>query len=204
MSMKNDELKRLWLAGAGNFGSEVEGFLNLHGVKVDAYLDDTPGLTKSKIVLPIDEYPHMEGDQVIVAISDPKGRESVHHRLRDRGAVFHGLLMHICPASAFVGGGCITCPYSVVSAFAKVGNFCIINIMSSVGHHVTIGDYCTLASHVDICGHVTVGKGVVFGSGARVLPRVTIGDGAVIGAGAVVYRDVQAGETVYAQPAKSL
>ncbi|MGB7588176.1 MAG: hypothetical protein WBM00_05660 [Solirubrobacterales bacterium] len=193
------ELKRLFIAGAGGFGGECEQWLMTRGVKVHNYLDDD-----NPACIRINDYRPKDGDQVLVAISDPKGREQVVKRLKERGAVFHGMLFHICPPSAKIGGGVVSCPYSAVSAFAKVGDFCHINLLSTVGHHVTLGDFCTLSCHVDLTGHVTVGRGVYFGSGARVLPRVSIGDYATIGAGAVVVSDVPAGATIYAQPGRML
>ena len=193
------ELKRLLIAGAGGFGVECEGFLRTRGVKVANYLDDfNPSCVN------IDDYEYIEGDQVLVAIADPKGREQVVERLKKRGAVFHGMLFHIGPHTMKVGGGCVTMPYSVVSAFGQVGDFCHVGIASLVGHHVKLGDYCTLSSQCDLTGHVTVGRGTYFGSGARVLPRVKIGEYCTIGAGAVVMADVPDGATIYAQPGRKL
>lgn len=193
------ELKRLYIAGAGGFGAEVEDWLKTRGVEIEDYLDDT-----NPECIPIDKFSPEEGDEVIIAISDPKGREDVANRLLKRGAVFHNLVLAMVAPSAVLTAGIVACYYSVISAHAKVGGFCHINLHATVGHHVTLGDYCTLSSHVDLTGHVTVGNRVFFGSGARVLPRVTIGDDAVIGAGAVVVADVPAGKTVYAAPARML
>lgn len=186
-------------ACAGGFGSEVEGFLRSRGVIVQRWLDDLDtGLEN------IDDYDPKPNEQVIVCVADPKGREDVHRRLVARHAVFHGMLWHVGPHTHRIGGGCITMPYSVISAHADVGNFVHVNFHSTVGHHVKLGDYCTLSSHVDLTGHVEVGKRVFFGSGARVLPRVKIGDDAVIGAGAVVVSNVKPGETIYAPPGRVL
>src|ERR1700761_3714577 len=49
---------------------------------------------------------------------------------------------------------------------------------------------------------VKIGSDVWIGGGAILLPGVTVGDGAVIGAGSVVTRDVEAGVTVMANPAR--
>lgn len=185
------------IAGAGGFGGEVEGWLGTKGVTVQNWLDDI-----NPACVDIDTYEPKPGEQVIVAVGNPKDREQVVARLTARGAKFHGMLFNTSPASAEIGGGCVLCPFSIVSAHAKVGNFVHANVHAGIGHHVTVGDYCTLSSYVDLCGHVTVGKRVFFGSGARVMPRVTIGDDAIIGAGAVVVSDVPAGRTVYAPPGR--
>ena len=193
------ELKRLYIAGCGGFGAECRDWLQILRVEVFNYLDDfNPECIK------IDEFAPEAGDEVLIAISDPKGREDVSNRLIARNAVFHNMIFGMVAKSAVVSTGLITCPFSVISAHAKIGEFCHINLHSTVGHHVTLGNFCTLSSHVDLTGHVTVGDRVFFGSGARVLPRVKIGDDAIIGAGAVVYRDVPAGATVYAEPGRTL
>lgn len=187
------------IAGAGGFGAEVEGWLRTKGITVNTWLDDiNPTCTD------IDSYEPKEGEQVIVAVGNPKDRENIVNRLREREATFHGMLFNIGPPTHRIGGGCVTMPHSVVSAHAEVGDFVHVGLASLVGHHVKLGDFCTLSSQVDLCGHVNVGKRVFFGSGARVLPRVTIGDDAIIGAGAVVVRDVAPGQTIYANPGRVL
>jgi sugar O-acyltransferase (sialic acid O-acetyltransferase NeuD family) len=193
------ELKRLLIAGCGGFGVEVEGFLRTRGVVVQGYLDDVnPTCTN------IDDYEYRDGDQIVVAIGDPRGREQVVERLKARKAVFHGMLFHIGPMTHRMGGGCVTMPYSVVSAFGDVADFCHVGLGSLVGHHVKLGEFCTLSSQVDLTGHVTVGRGTYFGSGARVLPRVQIGEYCTIGAGAVVMSNVPDGATIYAAPGRRL
>lgn len=188
------------IAGAGNFAREVEGWLALSGAKIGGFIaDDEPGVRGT-----IRDYERQGDEEVIVAISDPKGRKHVVETLTARGAVFHGLTKHVHSPTAHIGGGCILCPLSLVSAGAHVGDFVIVNVMTSVGHDVRLGSYVTLSSHVDLCGHVELGDGVLVGSGARVLPGVKIGAYSIIGAGAVVMRDVSPGQTVFQQPARVL
>jgi sugar O-acyltransferase (sialic acid O-acetyltransferase NeuD family) len=193
------ELKRIIIAGRGGFGTEVENFMRGRGITVHGFLDDTQdGCTK------IDAYEYQEGDEIIVAISDPRGREAVVKRLTERKAVFHGLHLHLGVMTAQIAGGCVLMPNSVVSAFAEVAAFVHVGLASLVGHHVKLGAFCTLSSQVDLTGHVEVGVGTFFGSGARVLPGVKIGSYCTIGAGAVVVDDVPDGATVYAAPARRL
>ena len=193
------QMKRLYIAGAGGFGAEVEDWLKTRGVEIEDYLDDT-----NPECIPINSFAPEPGDEVIIAIGDPKGREDVAKRLIERGAVFHNLILAMYAPSAVLSVGLVACYYSVISSHAKVGEFCHINLHSTVGHHVTLGNYCTLSCHVDLTGHVTVGDRCYFGSGARVLPRVKIGNDCIIGAGAVVVADVPDGATVYAAPARTL
>lgn len=194
-----DSTSQIVIAGAGNFGREVEGWLNMRGVPVAGFLDDTKHGHRT-----IRDYERYGDEQVLVSISNPKDRERVVEYLNVRKAVFHGMLFNIAPPQCYIAGGCIFCPQSLVSRDAEVGEFVHVNVFSSVGHNVVVGDFCTISSHVDLCGHVTLGKRVFVGSGARVLPGLCVGDDAVIGAGAVVVRNVPAGATVYAEPARTL
>lgn len=190
---------RILIAGAGNFGREVAGWMELRGRPVAGFIDD-----ENPDVATIQDYVRQDDEEVLVAIADPRGREHVARTLIERGAVFHGLWMMTLSPSAKIGGGCIFCPGSVVSCLAKIGDFVHVNLNATIGHDVVLGDCCTVSCHVDLMGHVEVGRRVFFGSGARVLPGVRIGDDARIGAGAVVTADVPAGRTVYCQPGRIL
>lgn len=191
---------RILIAGAGNFGRETAGWLHMIGRPAFGFIDDIKPGAWARIL----DYVPEPGDEILVAVADPKGREQVVAVLREKQATFHSLyMMHRSPSSD-IGGGCIWCPGSAVSASAHVGEFVHVNLNSTVGHDVVLGDYCTLSCHVDLMGHVEVGNRVFFGSGARVLPGVRVGDDCVIGAGAIVMADVRAGSTVYAMPARTL
>lgn len=190
---------RILIAGAGNFGREVAGWLLLKGRPIAGFIDD-----ERPDVSSIEDYTRMDDEQVLVAIADPKGREQVVAKLVERGAVFHRLLLATVSPSAEIGGGCIFCPGSAVSCDARVGDFVHVNLNATIGHDVVLGDYCTVSCHVDLMGHTEVGKRVFFGSGSRVLPGVRIGDDCKIGAGAIVTADVPPGRTVYALPGRIL
>ncbi len=81
-----------------------------------------------------------------------------------------------------------------------------------VNNRVVIGDNCLIRQGVtlgnrsdkDPYGCPIIENNVNIGANALVLGRVSIGDGAVIGAGAVVTRNVDAGDTVVGNPARSI
>jgi sugar O-acyltransferase (sialic acid O-acetyltransferase NeuD family) len=146
------------------------------------------------------------GDCLLMAIGTPRIKERVAAMLEARGGQF-ATLIHpsaIIAKSATIGVGTILCPLSLVSADAIIGRLVSINALSSVGHDVQIGDHATLSAHVDLTGGVQVEEGVMIGTGAKILPRVKIKARAIIGAGSVVYRNVSAGRSVFAAPAKTL
>lgn len=210
--------KRLILVGCGAFARELicwiedavdSGF----GQKVTGFLDENPkALDKfsypyePKWIATIDDYIPEEGDELIMAISDPLAKSKVATKLKNKGAKFTGFIhpSALIARSAILGEGIVVCPRSTVSADAKVGDFVTINGSSGVGHDVSVGHYSTINSFVDLTGYVQVGNYVFFGTGAKVLPKVTIGAGAKIGAGTTIIRSVPENAVMYAPPAKRL
>ena len=81
-----------------------------------------------------------------------------------------------------------------------------------VNNRVIIGDDCLIRQGVtlgnrsdgDPYGCPVIGNRVSIGANALVLGRVSVGDGAVIGAGAVVTHDVEPGDIVVGNPARSI
>jgi sugar O-acyltransferase (sialic acid O-acetyltransferase NeuD family) len=207
---------RLILVGCGAFARElinwVADLVDLgKSIPVTGFLDDNPdALVGFSYAVPflgsIHSYVPQPGDQLLMAVGDPKAKKKLFIELKAKGAVFAQLIhpSAVVARTAVLGEGVVVCPQVFVSADAVVGDLCAINGNSSVGHDVKLGGFSTLSSHVDLTGWVQVDECVFFGSGARVLPKVKIGTGARIGAGAVVMRSVPAETVMYAPPAKRL
>jgi sugar O-acyltransferase (sialic acid O-acetyltransferase NeuD family) len=192
---------RIVIIGAGSLGRELMQWIRLDGRTEEiAFLDDGAA-GHAMGIGNLASYERKPGDQVLIAIADPAGREKVAEQLASMATFVSGLAT---AGDCAIGAGSLLMPYCLVSADARLGIGTILNTYASVGHDVELGDFCTLSSHVDLCGRVKIGARVFFGSGARALPGVTIGDGAVIGAGAVVVKDVAAGATVFGNPARQV
>lgn len=210
--------KRLILVGCGAFARElicwVEDAVDLGvGRKITGFLDENPKALENfaypyepKWIATIDDYIPEEGDELIMAISDPLAKIKIVEQLKDKGAKFTSFIhpSATIARSATLGKGVVICPKSTVSADAQVGDFVTINGLSGVGHDVIVGSYSTLSSYVELTGWVEVGKAVSFGSGSRVIPKLKIEAGAKIGAGATIIRSVAENVSMYAPPAKRL
>ncbi len=208
--------KHYIVVGGGGFGREVACWVmdlasRGGGGRVVGFLDDdvknTAGFPPGVAYLGgIDSYAPRAEEELLLSIGDPKIKQRIVAKLKGRGAHFASLAHPtvVIALTATLGEGVVLCPYAVVSANAQVGDFVTVNICSSVGHDVRIGAFSTLSAHDDLTGGVLLAERVMVGSGARVLPGVHVGADAVIGAGAVVVRNVAAGTTVYALPAKPL
>jgi sugar O-acyltransferase (sialic acid O-acetyltransferase NeuD family) len=189
-------VQRIVIVGAGAFGREIAQWARRDGRDEIVFLDDHA--QGAHVIGTVESYERHPGDEVLLAVADPKARRSIAERIQAATFIASTAICGECQ----VGVGSLLMPNSLVSAGSVLGECVIVNTNSSVGHDVVLGDFCTLSSHVDLTGRVKVGTGVFFGSGARVIPGVTIGDGAVIGAGAVVVKDVPAGATVFGNPAR--
>jgi sugar O-acyltransferase (sialic acid O-acetyltransferase NeuD family) len=207
---------RLILVGCGAFARELINWIDDlvdigRSIPVSGFLDENPqALSGFPYSVPyfgtIQSYLPMQGDQLLMAVGDPKAKKKLFAELKAKGALFSQLIhpSAVVARTAKLGEGVVVCPQAFVSADATVGDLCAINGNASVGHDVKLGSFSTLSSHVDLTGWVQVDECAFFGSGARVLPKVKIGMGARIGAGAVVMRSVPPETVVYAPPSKRL
>lgn len=208
--------KRLILVGGGDFARELINWTadlvdRGMSIPITGFLDDNPGALKGfqypvEYMGSIHTYIPQAGDQLLMAVGNPKAKKTLFTDLKLKGCDFFTLIhpSAVVARTARLGEGVVVCPQAFISADATVGDLCAINGSASVGHDVKLGSFATLSAHVDLTGWVNVGECVFFGSGARVLPKVKIGAGARIGAGAVVMRSVPSDAVVYAPPAKRL
>lgn len=191
-------MKNIALYGAGGFGKEVRGMLDMQRelYSFAGYFDD-----HKKVVQGV------QGDQfddVLMCIADPAIRMRLVSSWSRKKVAFDSLIspdVKLHP-SIKVGKGSIICPGVKFTVEIQVGEFVIINLNSTIGHDVVLGDFCSLMPSVNISGNVTLGNRVFVGTGATILQGVTIGDDAIIGAGAVVLKNIPSGQTVVGVPAR--
>jgi len=205
--------KRLILVCCGNFGRELinwandagpehafSGFLDTNQNALDGYSYKLPWLGA------VDDFVPKSGDQLVIAIADPKDKRAVVQKLKKVGATFAKFIhpSALIAKSSVLGEGVVVFPHSVISCDTHLGDFVSINGLSGIGHDVRIGDYSTISAHVGLTGYVQVGESVFIGVGAKVLPKVKIGNNAKIGAGALVVRTVPENAVMYSPPSKRL
>lgn len=210
-------MKNVVIVGGGGFGRELacwlEQTLEHDAMRIAGFLDDGFAVGapvhvayRYPVLGAIADYVIGEHDLFVLAIGAPAAKLRIAAELEARGAVFMSVIhpSALLARTAVLGKGVVMCPFSLVSADAEIGNFVALNAYTSIGHDAVVGAGCTLSAHVDITGSVVLGQGVFAGTHAAVLPKVKVGAGATIGAGAIVARNVAAGTTVYAMPAKKL
>lgn len=205
---------RLIIVGGGGFGNEVanwaaDGHMAGEQPPLYGYIDDNERGSLGKGVPHIGsivDYVPQSNDALLLAVGAPETKRRIVEQLRTRGARF-ATLIH---PTAIIGSNCrheegvVICPLAMNTANTRMGAFSTLLSFSGLGHDASLGSYSTVSSHVDIMGHASIGDVVFIGSGARVMPGITVADGARIGANVVAQRNVPAGVTLFAMPAKSI
>ena len=207
--------RRLFIIGASSLGREVESWLELiPELKRDWYLEGYLDKDKNALngypsdyqIIGDEEYfDFKEEDFVILAISEPKIKEKIYYKLKQKINFF----TYISPNSIIgknnvIGEGSIICPNTILTTNIKIGMCTLINIGSQIGHDCIIGDFTTINANVDIAGKCLIGERSFFGSNSIVIPKKKIGDDTKIGAGSVVIRNVKENTTVFGNPATIL
>ncbi len=142
-------------------------------------------------------------ERFLCALGDPAARRRYAAPLLAKGAEFISLKTEINFAERVVHGpGCIFELRVSIGPDTVLGSF--VNVLSTtiIGHDVHIGSYSQIGSFVFVGGGASIGNDVVIHPHATILPGIEIGDGAVIGAGSVVVGKVDAGITVFGNPAR--
>lgn len=191
-------MRRVAIYGAGGFGKEVRGMLEMNR---DAYtfagfIDDFKRLSVAA-----NEY-----DDILFAIANPTVREKIITGWLGKHVPFFTMVSPdvVLHPSVQTGRGTIICPGVKFTVDIRVGDFSIINLNATIGHDVVLCEFCSVMPSANISGNVHVGKRVFVGSGATILQGLKIGDDVVIGAGAVVTRDIPDGHTVVGVPARQI
>ncbi len=202
--------------GAGSLGLTALDLFQRNNVVVYGLLDDDKSLHGKEFsdvsVLgetDDDGFLKLVGQkcEAFVAIGDGRVRKRLVKMLNERRKVQPVNAIHdtaTVSALATIGHGNLIAARAVVNPFAEVGQHCVIQSGAIIESRAKLGDYVQVGTGSLINSNVTVEEGAFIGSGVTVVAGVTIGKNARIGAGSVVVENVDAGVTVFGNPAKKL
>ena len=205
--------KRIYIIGAGDFGREMESWLEdlpnfKNEYEIKGYLDnDSKSLqnkpTDYEIVGTHEEMEFKENDYVVIAISNSKVRKLIAESLINKVNFFTYIAPNVTIGKfTKIGSGSIICSNCFISTNTVIGDFVIANAGSNIGHDCIIESYCSLMANVDIGGSVILGEGVFIGTKATIIPKKRIFRGITIGAGTIVIRNLNKVGTYFGNPAK--
>jgi sugar O-acyltransferase (sialic acid O-acetyltransferase NeuD family) len=207
--------KNLFIVGAGGFGRELELWLQLvpkvfQDFKVIGYIDDNinalddfPG--SYKVLGTIDKFDFKKTDYAVISIADPKIKENVYERIKDRARIYT-FISHsaIVGDRKKIGEGSVICPNAIVSTNVLVGKCVTVNCGTQLGHDSIIGDFSSFMANVMIGGEVTIANRVYFGSQSALVPHKKICDDVKICAGTIVIGNIRKTGVYFGNPSKLL
>ncbi len=207
--------KKLYLIGAGDFGREMESWLELlpyfsKDWEIQGYLDQNPDALKGfpsdyKIVGSPLEYPLQPEDYILLCLANSSAKKHISQALKGKVRIF----TYVAPNAIIgkfttIGEGTIIAPNCIVSTNVIVNQFVTINCGTQIGHDCVIGPYSSLMPNADLGGGVRLGENVFMGTNSTIIPRRSIGDNIMIGAGSIVFKNLSNPGTYLGNPAKML
>lgn len=208
-------MKNLVIIGAGGMGRtfydmsresvgygvqyEIKGFIDDNLLSLDSFENYPP------IIGTISEYQPEEGDVFVCSIGGTSRRVCIE-KILARGGEFITMIHNTARIGTNVslGKGNLIGAFTTVAADVKIGDYNFIQSYTIIGHDVIIGDWNRIDSHVMCVGGITIGNETMIHTSAMLNHNVKIGDKAHIGACCFITKDVEAGATMFASPARRL
>ena len=202
--------------GASGLGKATLDVFQSNGVIVYCFLDDDESLHGTEVnevsVMGTTEdqgYLKFIGKKcdAFVAINDREVRRSYFKLLNERRKVMPVNALHqraTISANAYLSYGIFVNAGAVVSSFAKVEQGCILHANAVVDYEAVVGKFVHVGAGSVIHAGAILEDDVFLGAGVTVAGPITIGAGARVGAGSVVIEPVEAGATVFGNPAKPI
>jgi sugar O-acyltransferase (sialic acid O-acetyltransferase NeuD family) len=202
--------------GAGGLGKAALEIFQANEVVVYCFLDDDESLHGQEIG-EISILGHTDDHgftkligkkcDAFVAIDERDLREGVFKMLNERRKVMPINAVHpkaIISGNAYISYGLFADAGSVIGSFARVGVGCILHSNAVVGYEAELGEQVQLGAGSVISPGARIEDDVFIGAGVTIAGPVKIGKGARIGAGSVVVDHVEAGATMFGNPAKAI
>ncbi|MHC1773542.1 MAG: sugar O-acyltransferase [Flexilinea sp.] len=210
------EKKDLILVGAGGYAREIVMTIDdINKIRptwnILGFLSDTKyhldgKRCKYSIIGGIQDWEVKTGQFFVMAIADPKGKETLAKLMLNKQAEFVSIIhpwARLSESAQYGIGLIMDHPTIALGPDVVVGDFVSLN-GSGLGHDVEVGDFSTISSNCGINGGVKIGKRVFIGGNVVIAPQKKIGDDAFVGTGSVVINNVKPGIKVFGNPAKKI
>ncbi len=209
-------MKNLIIVGAGGMGRTVfdiarESIGHEEEFVIKGFLDDN-----SKVLDRFKGYPPVLGsikdyeiqpeDVFTWSIGCVQTRKRCCEAIISKGGKFITLIHKTVRlgTNAKVGQGSIIAAFASLGADAIVGDFVLVQAYSVVAHDVNVGNWARIDTHVVCVGGTVVEEEATVYTNSVLNHKVVVEKRAIVAACSFVIKKVQAGTTVYGNPAKRL
>lgn len=190
MAVRENDMTRLVIIGAGGHGRVVASVANLNGYKEIIFLDDN--LSLDSISGAVCDYRMYSDSDFFVAIGNNAVREKISSKLISDGINIVSMIhpKAIVDETVVIGKGSIVMANAVINAGATIGEGCIINTSSVIEHDCVIGGYSHVSVSSVLAGTVSIGVRCFIGANATIINNISVCDDVTVGAGAVVVKNI--------------
>lgn len=214
--IKRGMKKPVMIFGARGIAKAALEIFNSNDIVVYGFLDDDEALHNTEIntvsVLGSTddhEFTKLIGQQceVFIATDDNALRKEYVEYLNDSFKVMPVNAVHekaVVADSFGIEHGSFVNAGAILSNDSKMGSHNIINSRAVIEQDVEIGDFVQVGAGSIVNTKVKIEDEVLISSGVTIVAGVKIGKGARIGAGSVVINNIEAGQTVFGNPAVDL
>lgn len=202
--------------GANSLGRSAKDIFEKNGNVVYGFLDDNKKIHNTEIdtvtvlgAIDDDGFLKLIGKkcEAFVAIDDNKMRKSVVAILNEVRKVQPVNAIHnsvFIPESTDIGHGNFIDAGVIIGVGVTIRNHCLVNAGSIIGAEVKVGEFVQIGAGSIVNAGAELEDEVFIGSGVTIISGITVGKGARVGAGSVVIGPVNAGETVFGNPAQKV
>lgn len=202
--------------GANYLGRSAKDIFEVNGNVVYCFLDDNKKLHNTEIdnvtvmgSTDDDGFLKLIGKkcEAFVAVDDNKLRKNLVKMLQEVRHVQPVNAIHkscLLATSSDMGHGNFLDQGVKVGVGTSIGNHCIVQAGAVIGAECTLGDFVQVGAGSIVNSGAVIEAEAFIGSGVTIVSGITIGKGARVGAGSVVITPVNAGETVFGNPAQKV
>lgn len=208
-------MKNLIIIGAGGMGRTIydmarenpaykdeyviKGFIDDNMHSLDGFDNYPPIIGK------ISDYQVLSDDLFVCSIGG-NSRKACMESIIMRGGEFFTMIHPTARigTNVHIGKGCYVGAFTTIAADAYIDDYNFIQSHTIIGHDVKIGKWNRIDSYVMCVGGIKIGEGCMIHTNAVLNHNVEICDGAHVGACSFVVNKVEAGSTVFGNPARRL
>jgi sugar O-acyltransferase (sialic acid O-acetyltransferase NeuD family) len=196
-------MENLIIIGAGGFALEVIDLIETINTDKETYkiiglLDDQKNdfiLKDYNIIGKVSDYEKFSQHSFVIAIANPKIRESIYSELKRNDIRTPNLIHPKTEMSKHIklqDDSAIIINYSTqISVGVKIEKAVIVDSKSYIGHETILKSFVTIYPGVNISGKNIINEKSEIGLGTNIIQGLSIGSNTFIGAGSTVINDIK-------------